>query len=87
MSRPETLLYSCRFSAIFQKILFTEHIRMTDPADFSVPTKVLSTGHDFFFHLFLLLLIIAIMVFTEKVSKNDLFTFFTIVFYFLHIYF
>ena len=71
MSMPETLLFSCEFSAIFQKSLFTEHIRMTAPTDSSVPTKVLSIDHTFSFIFLLLLLIIAIMVFTQKKYKNE----------------
>ena len=56
--------FHCEFSAIFQKISFTEHLWMTAPADSSVPTKVLSIDHSLFvfsFIFFLLLLIIAIV--------------------------
>ena len=61
------MVFSCEFSAIFQTTLFTEHFRMTAPADSSVPTKVLSIG-DTFPLFFLLLLIILIMgVYSESV--------------------
>ena len=71
MSRPETSLFFCEFSAIFQKTLFIEHIQMTAPADSFIPTKVISIDRTFSFIFFILLLIIAIMVFTQKVSKKE----------------
>ena len=40
---------SCEFSAIFQTTFHTKHLRMTDPADSSVTTKVLSIDHTLFF--------------------------------------
>ena len=38
----ETLaqVFFCEFSLILQKALFTEHLRMTAPADSCVPTKI-----------------------------------------------
>ena len=51
---------------------------MSAPADFSVPTKVLSIDHTFrfFFHFFLLLLIIVIMSLFRKGIKMKIFTFY-----------
>ena len=55
VSRPKTSsketpaqVFSCAFCAIFRKTLFTKHLRMIFPADFSIPTKVLFTDHIFF---------------------------------------
>ena len=55
VSYPETALKRdpiiyiyLRIWANFQKNLFTEHLRMTAPADSSVPTKILSIDHTFF---------------------------------------
>ena len=45
---------------------------MTVPVDSSVPTKVLFTDHTLLvFSIFFLLLMIAVMDFTQKLSKND----------------
>ena len=57
---------------------------MAAPVDFSVPTKVLSTGDTLFifsFIIFLLLLIITIIgVCSESILKMKIFLFFTIVY-------
>ena len=59
---------------------------MTAPADSFVPTEVISIDHTFSFIFFLLLLIIAIMAFTQKVSKNeDFFTSYTSRLFLTHI--
>ena len=52
MSGPETLLFSYEIFAIFLKLLFTEQIHMTAPADSSVRTKVFSIDHTFSFIFF-----------------------------------
>ena len=60
VSTPENSLketpaqvFSREFSKIFQKVLFTEHLRLTATADSSVPTKVLSIDHTFFVFSFI----------------------------------
>ena len=60
VSTPENSLketpaqvFSCEFCKIFQKALFTEHLRMTATADSSVPTKVSSIDHTLFVFSFI----------------------------------
>ena len=80
VSRTETSLkrdsstgFFCGFGKKILKTLFKEHLRMTLPVNFSVPTKVLSTDYTLFVFSFifsLLLLIIAIIgVYSENAWK------------------
>ena len=49
IKRDSSTVFSYEFCAMFQKDLFTEHLRMTTAADSSVATKALSTDPTFFF--------------------------------------
>ena len=60
VTRPETSLKAdsstgilLRILHIFQKLLCTEHLRMTALVDFFIPTKVLSIDFFFYFHFLL----------------------------------
>ena len=56
---PQHRYFPVNFAKIFQKALFTEHLRMTATADSFFPTKVLSIDHTFvcFFLNFFLFII------------------------------
>ena len=47
LKKTPAQVFLCEFYATFQKTLFTEHLLITAPADYSVPTKVLFIDHTF----------------------------------------